>query len=56
MTKADLKHVLDALEDAETEFEELMNEKEWYVTSVTDHIASAKQIIIEELERVTNRD
>lgn len=57
MNKADLRHVLDALEDAEAEFEELMLEKEWYVTSVTDRITSAKQIIIEELEHVSaNKD
>ena len=49
MYKASLLHVLDALEASEAEFEELMSEKEWYVTSVTDRISSAKQIIIQEI-------
>jgi len=49
VTKTDLLHVLDALEAAEAEFEELMVEREWYVTSVNDRIASAKQIITQEI-------
>lgn len=53
MTRADLLHVLDALQDADAEFEELMLEKEWYVTAVTDKLASAKQIIEEALLSVS---
>ena len=57
MKRCDLLHILSALEDAEVEFEELMKEKEWYVTSVTDRLTSAKLIIIEELKNATsNKD
>jgi hypothetical protein len=55
MTKSDLNHILDALECAEAEFEELMIEREWYVTNVTDRIQSAKQIIIQELEKYARK-
>lgn len=55
MNRSDLLHILSALEDAEAEFEELMKEKEWYVTSVTDRISSSKLIIIEELKNATIR-
>ena len=54
MNRSDLLHVLGALEDAEAEFEELMKEKEWYVTSVTDRITSSKLIITEELKNATS--
>jgi len=37
--------VLDALKDAHVEFEELMNEKEWYVTEVVDKLLSAIEIV-----------
>lgn len=49
MTRADLFHVFNALEDAEAEFEQLMIEREWFVTEVTDRLLSAKEIIIGEL-------
>ena len=49
MDRSDLLHVLSALEDSITEFEELMKEKEWYVTAVTDKLFSAQQIITEEI-------
>ena len=50
LTKADLIHVLTAIEDAAEEFDELMKEKEWYVTSVVDKLTSSKLIITEELK------
>lgn len=50
LTKSDLRHILEALDDAEVEFEELMNEREWFVTYVVDKLISAKQIVQEELE------
>lgn len=50
MIRSDLLHVLTALEDAEEEFSELVLEKEWYVTAVTDKIESSIQIIKQELE------
>lgn len=56
MTRSDLLHVLGALEDAEIELEELMKEQEWYVTSVTDRLLSAKQIIIQELSAIGKHD
>lgn len=46
------KHILNALESAEAEFEELMDEREWYVTDVVDILASAKQIVLEEIKRL----
>lgn len=42
---SELKHVHEALDKALYEFEELMKEKEWYVTDVTDHLESAIEII-----------
>jgi hypothetical protein len=50
LSKNDLRHVFEALDDAEVEFDELMKEREWFVTYVVDKLASAKQIIREELE------
>lgn len=50
LSKNDLRHILEALDDAEAEFDELMREREWFVTYVTDKLASAKQIVQEELE------
>lgn len=52
MTKADWHHILEALEEAETEFEELINEQEWYVSDVMDRLASAKQIVESQLKEV----
>lgn len=51
MTMNKLKHLLNALEAAEAEFEALMDAHEWYVTEVIDQIASAKQILKEEMEK-----
>ncbi len=51
LTKLNLLAVLNALESAQTEFEELMHEKEWYVTDVNDLISSAKEIVVSELEK-----
>lgn len=50
MTKTDWLHLLDAVDDALTEFNELINEKEWYVSDVVDKLGSARQIINEHLE------
>jgi hypothetical protein len=55
LSKNDLRHLLNAIEAAEAEFEELMLEREWYVTEVTDQLASAKQIVQEELESYDNK-
>ena len=49
MLLSDLKHVLDALEAAEAEFEELMNTKEWFVTDVIDRLNSAQEILFKEI-------
>lgn len=54
MNKADLIHVLDALEDAWEELDELMREKEWYVTKVTDKLESAQLLIREKLRNEHN--
>lgn len=37
--------ILETLEGARSEFEELVKEKEWYVTEVLDRIESSLQII-----------
>lgn len=52
MTKADLKHIWDALDAADTEFAELMAEREWYVTDVIDQIHSAKEIVHSQLKEM----
>ena len=49
MKRIDLLAVLDALECAEIEFEQLMKDEEWYVTEVTDRIVDAKERVIEAL-------
>jgi hypothetical protein len=45
MTKSDLHHILNALEAAEVEFEQLIFDKEWYVSEVVELIASAKELV-----------
>ena len=45
LSKAEMSHVHEAMDKAMYEFEELMKEKEWYVTDVTDHLESAIEII-----------
>lgn len=49
MKKIDLIAIKDALECAEAEFEQLMIDKEWYVTEVNDRIADAKERVMEAL-------
>lgn len=49
MKLVNTQHILDAVEAALVEFYELIDEKEWYVTEVVDHLESAKQILQEEL-------
>lgn len=50
MTKSDLKHLLNAIDSAALEFEELMREKEWYVTDVTELLYSSRRIVLDALE------
>ena len=45
LTKADLFLVKDALESAQAEFEQLMLDKEWYVTDVVDLQESALELV-----------
>lgn len=52
LSRNDLRHLLNALEAASAEFEELMNEREWYVTDVVDVLASATEIVQSELEQL----
>jgi hypothetical protein len=52
LTKNCLLHLLDAVQSASSELEELVVEKEWYVTSVTDKLDSAEEIILGELETI----
>lgn len=52
LTKADLHHLLDALQAAEEELEQLMYDKEWFVTDVVDQLASAKEIVVSHLKEV----
>jgi len=49
LTKAEASHILEALRSCDTELEQLELAKEWYSTTVTDHIASARQILEEKL-------
>ena len=53
MTKMDWLHLLDALDDALEEFNELINEKEWYVSDVVDKLASGRQIVLQNLKEIT---
>jgi hypothetical protein len=50
--------VLDAIESAEAEFEQLTHDKEWFVTSVTDRLKDAKVILWNDgsLEAFPNED
>lgn len=41
MTKADLLQILDALDSASAEFEQLMLDEEWFVTEVVDKLEEA---------------
>lgn len=50
LTLADWHHILQAFETCEAEFEELMLEREWYVTDVIDHIKSAKEIVTSQIK------
>ena len=55
MKRIDLLAVLGTLEAAETEFEQLLYDKEWFVTDVTDQITDAKERIAEELNSNDDR-
>lgn len=50
LNNPELALCLDACKDALVEFEELMREKEWYVTEVTDKLLSAIEIL-EEIQK-----
>lgn len=39
------QHVISTLEDCAAEFEELMIEKEWFVTEVVDRIETALEVL-----------
>lgn len=56
LTKNCLTHVLDALQSAGSELEELMHEREWYVTAVTDKLTSAEEIVLTELEELKRKE
>ena len=45
LNKSELTLIKDALESAQAEFEELMHEEEWFVTSVVDLQTSALEIV-----------
>jgi hypothetical protein len=45
LNKSELTLIKDALESAKAEFEELMLEKEWFVTDVVDLQESALEIV-----------
>ena len=52
MKRIDLLAVLDALESAEAEFEQLMYDNEWFVTEVNDKLTDAQERIKEALEEL----
>ena len=56
LTKNCLLHLLDAVQSASSELQELVHEKEWYVTAVTDKLDSAEEIILGELETIKNNN
>jgi hypothetical protein len=45
LTKSELNLIKDALESAQTEFEQLMLDEEWFVTEVVDLQESALEIV-----------
>ena len=49
MNRTELIHILSALEACEAELEQLVASNDWYVTSVTDQVTSAKEIVLGEL-------
>lgn len=55
MKLIDLHAILSTLEDAEAEFEQLVYDKEWYVTDVIERIADSKERITSEI-RIINND
>lgn len=56
LTKNSLLHLLDALESADSEFNELVREREWYVTAVTDKLTSAIEIVRSELAELKQKE
>lgn len=52
MTKADLHHLLSTLEAVETELEELIYEKEWYVTDVIDQVKSSLELVNSQIKEI----
>jgi len=48
LSRCDHTFLVNAIEDALAEFEELSYEKEWFVTSVTDKLESALVILAQE--------
>jgi hypothetical protein len=56
LTKNCLLNLTSALESAQAELQELIHEKEWYVTSVTDQLASALEICYRELNTLREED
>lgn len=45
LSKSELTVIKHALESAQCEFEELMHEKEWFVTETVDLLESALEIV-----------
>ena len=43
LTLTDLRAILNVLEEVETELEQLIYDKEWFVTDVTEGITDAKE-------------
>ena len=55
MKLIDLHAVLSTLEDVEAELEQLIYDKEWYVTDVIERIEDSKERITSEI-RIINND
>ena len=52
LKKIDLLFILETLEDAETEFEQIMLDTDWFVTETVDKITDAKARVHEALEEI----
>lgn len=45
VTELDLRHLLTTFETVEAEIEQLVYDKEWYVSDALDLLASSKQLL-----------
>lgn len=50
MTRANMKHILNALEAAEAELEELETSQSWFSSDSLEQIYSSQQILREQLD------